>query len=322
MPIIEKSSYPGPPWYLANRHLETIFPSMFRSVEGVNYQRERLELSDGDFLDLDWLINNNERLLVVTHGLEGDSHRPYIKGTAKLFASQGWDVVAWNCRSCSGEMNRNFRLYDHGEIGDIGTLITHALQTRPYRHVSLVGYSMGGNITLKYLGVGGTSLPPQVKSAVAVSAPTDIRASSNYIENGFSAVYKKRFMKKLRLKVRYKAHKFPGSIDISQIDQINDWARFDAAYSCKFGGYRDADDFYYQTSAQNFTHGIHVPTLLLNSKNDPILDPVCWAETLAADHPHLYLETPTHGGHVGFTLANDEFSWAERRALEFIHSFL
>lgn len=158
MPIIH-SPYPGPPAYQYNGHLQTIIPSLTRKVTGIPYERERLVLTDGDFVDLDWIKAGKSRLVVLTHGLEGDSNRQYIRGTAKLFAQHNYDVLAWNCRSCSGEMNQAFRLYNHGEIGDLGEVIDHALRTIGYQEVVLVGYSMGGNITLKYLGVHGNRLP-------------------------------------------------------------------------------------------------------------------------------------------------------------------
>jgi len=159
MPIINQSTYPGPPSYLFNGHLQTIVPSVFRKVEGVAYERERFLLADGDFVDIDWLDTRSKKLVVLTHGLEGDSGRHYIKGTAKLFSQNGWDVLAWNCRSCSGEMNKAFRLYNHGEIGDISELINHALRTKHYEKIVLVGYSMGGNISLKYVGARGKEQP-------------------------------------------------------------------------------------------------------------------------------------------------------------------
>lgn len=165
MPIINQSTYPGPPRYLFNGHLQTIVPSVFRKVEGVVYERERFFLSDGDFVDIDWLDTRSKKLVVLTHGLEGDSGRHYIKGTAKLFSQNGWDVLAWNCRSCSGEMNKAFRLYNHGEIGDISELINHALRTKHYEKIVLVGYSMGGNISLKYVGAKGKELPDVVQGA-------------------------------------------------------------------------------------------------------------------------------------------------------------
>ena len=126
MPLVY-SAYPGPPAYQYNGHLQTIVPSLTRRVTGVTYERERLILADGDFVDLDWVDNAQNRLVILTHGLEGDSNRQYIRGTARLFSQHNYDVLAWNCRSCSGEMNRAFRLYNHGEIGDISEVIDHAL---------------------------------------------------------------------------------------------------------------------------------------------------------------------------------------------------
>lgn len=321
MPLIKKSSYKGPPWYLQNAHLQTIVPSLFRKVDGVFYERERLELSDGDFLDLDWIERGNDQLVLITHGLEGDTGRPYIKGMGKLFSSYGYDILAWNCRSCSGEMNRNFRLYDHGEIGDIEAVIRHALHTKNYGKIILVGFSMGGNITLKYLGVNGKNIPEVVKYGVAISAPTDIKASSDHIETGFRSIYKKRFMSKLADKIRLKEQKFPGTLAVDKLASSKTWLAFDETFSAKLGGYHNAEDFYYQTSAKNFLNGISIPTLILNALNDPILAPECSFPALAEHHPMLYLETPQQGGHVGFTLAQDEFSWAERRAVEFAHAY-
>ncbi|MDZ4681050.1 MAG: alpha/beta hydrolase, partial [Saprospiraceae bacterium] len=121
MPVLHHSTYPGPPFLQFNGHLETMAP-MLRRVE-VAYERERLELSDGDFVDLDWVDRGSRKLVLLTHGLEGGSDRPYMKGMARYFADCGWDALAWNCRSCSGEMNRLLHLYHHGEIGDISEVI-------------------------------------------------------------------------------------------------------------------------------------------------------------------------------------------------------
>ena len=136
MPLIKESTYKRAPRYQFNGHLQTVLP-------------------DGDFVDLDWVDNRSRNLVLLSHGLEGNSERHYMMGMANRFSEEGWDVLAWNCRSCSGEMNRKFRLYNHGEIGDIGEVIGHALQTKDYEKVLLVGFSMGGSILMKYLGVHG-----------------------------------------------------------------------------------------------------------------------------------------------------------------------
>lgn len=317
MPFIP-SLYPGPPRYLYNGHLQTVIPSMMRKVPGLVYERERLTLSDGDFVDLDWVDGGNDRLVILTHGLEGDSQRHYIRGTARLFGQHGYDALAWNCRSCSGEMNREFRLYNHGEIGDFGEVIDHALRTKPYREVVLVGYSMGGNITLKYLGVHGKNAPDVIRRAVAVSAPTDLLASAKLLDLPGNRFYRNRFMKKLTLKMSQKATQFPGRLNMAQLKDVTVWEDFDNFFSAPVNGYRDAQDFYEQASAINFMPGIKIPVLLLNAQNDPILSPECSAIGLAEKMPNLYVETPWLGGHVGFVVPRDPFTYSERRALAFV----
>ena len=321
MPLIP-SAYPGPPGYQYNGHLQTIVPSLMRSVTGVTYTRERLTLSDDDFVDLDWIIRSNRRLVVLSHGLEGDSNRQYIRGAAKLFAEAGYDVLAWNCRSCSGEMNRAFRLYNHGEIGDIGEVIQHALRARPYNDVVLVGYSMGGNITLKYLGVQGVNLPKAIKRGVAISSPTDLETSAQLLDRPSNRFYRNRFMRKLLIKINQKAIGFPNRLDMTKLQQVRRWRDFDDFFSAPINNYRDAGDFYAQASAVNFMPGIAIPTLLLNAQNDPLLSLTCSPGWLAETHPHIFLETPRRGGHVGFALARDRHTYAERRALWFAQADL
>ncbi len=317
MPLVQPSAYLGSPAYLYNAHLQTIIPSVARRVTGVLYERERLTLSDGDFVDLDWVRSNSQKLVVITHGLEGDSHRAYVLGAAKLFASNGYDVLAWNCRSCSGEINRAFRLYNHGEIGDIHEVIQHALQTGKYDDLTLLGYSMGGNIILKYLGVHGPDLPGAIRRGIAVSAPTDLKASAQLLDLPANRFYRNRFMKKLLVKIRQKAVLFPGRLIMNNLSRVKVWRDFDDYFSAPVNGYRDADDFYTQASALNFMPGITVPTLLLNAGNDPLLSPECSPVWLANGHPHIFLETPRTGGHVGFLVSRDAHTYAERRALEF-----
>ena len=151
MPVSENSTYRRSS-LLFNGHLESIFPALFRKVNNVKFERERLTLFDGDFVDLDWLNSNSRQLVILTHGLEGDSSCQYILGMARMFSDHHWDVLAWMCRSCSGEMNRAFRMYHHGEISDIGEVIQHALKTKNYEKIILIGFSMGGNISMKIFG--------------------------------------------------------------------------------------------------------------------------------------------------------------------------
>ena len=148
MPII-RSQF-DPPWRLRNGHLQTILPAILRWRASAAYERERLELPDGDFLDLDWLTSGNGRLAILSHGLEGSSRDVTMRGMAAALHRAGWDVLAWNYRGCSGEMNRLPRLYHSGETTDLATVVEHAAKRFPI--LSLVGFSLGGNLVLKYLG--------------------------------------------------------------------------------------------------------------------------------------------------------------------------
>ena len=317
MPLLTTSTYKAPPFYLFNGHLETIIPSIFRKIEGIAYQRERLELADGDFLDLDWLTQNSNKLIIVTHGLEGNSDRHYVKGCVKLFYENGWDALAWNCRSCSGEMNRNLRMYHHGEIEDIQTVMEHAISKQAYKEIYLIGFSMGGNITLKYLGVHGENIPKQLKGAVTFSAPCDLTSSAALLDAPQSLFYKRKFYRKLVKKMRIKAEQYPGVIDINQLAAIKSWRDFDELFSAPLNGFKDAQAFYDQASSINYIEGIQIPTLLVNAQNDPILTKECSPVSIARSHPFFYLETPAKGGHVGFAIRGQEYTWMELRALTF-----
>lgn len=322
MPIIRNSSYKKAPFFQFNGHLQTIIPGIFRKVKNVNYQRERLELEDQDFLDLDWINNESQSLVLLSHGLEGNSDRQYIKGAAKLFSRNGWDVLAWNCRSCSGEMNRSSRLYHHGDIEDIGAVINHALRKKEYRNLVLVGFSMGGAMTLNYLGKNGMNIPPQVKAAIAFSTPCDLKEGAEILNLRSNTVYRNRFLRNLKKKILIKGQEFPGLIDLKKLQEIREWRDFDEHFSAPLNNYKDAEDFYFNSSAKNFMEKIQIPTLLVNAQNDPILTPSCTPTFIAKNHPNIFIENPSQGGHCGFMLPNQEFAWSEIRALEFTSEVL
>jgi predicted alpha/beta-fold hydrolase len=322
VPLISPSSWPGAPFWHANGHLQTLIPGIFRKVRGLRYTRERIETPDLDFLDLDWLKQGAEQLVIVTHGLEGASDRSYAAGTAALFYQQGWDALAWNCRSCSGEMNRAFRMYHHGDTEDISTVVHHALQSKKYQKICLVGFSMGGNITMKYLGASPEKVPSAIKAAVAFSAPTDLQEAADVLDRWDNILYKTRFLRALSAKIREKDRRFPGKLNIQQLKSVRRWRDFDEWFSAPICGYRDAADFYQQASAKHFLQGIQIPTLLVNALNDPILTPACIPFEIAENHPYLYLELPAGGGHCGFrSKGKSVYSWAEHRALEFCEQF-
>jgi len=316
MPIL-KSSYSNPPFLQFNGHLQTIIPGKFRNVKDVSYQRERLELDDGDFVDLDWIKDDNEKLVLLSHGLEGNSDRQYIRGAAKLFSKNNWDVLAWNCRSCSGEMNRNPKLYHHGDIKDIGAVIDFAIKKHGYQKIFMLGHSMGGAMTLNFLGKNGTAIPSEIKGAIAFSTPCDLKEGAEILNIRSNFVYRNRFLKMLKKKILQKEKMFPGLVNVQKLNEIKEWKDFDEYFSAPLNNYKDADDFYFNSSAKNFMENIQIPTLLINAKNDPILTLGCTPLHFAETNPNIFIENPDRGGHCGFMVAGKEFSWAETRALEF-----
>lgn len=324
MPLVAHSSY-QPPFYLFNGHLQTIVPSLWRSVPEVHYQRERVETEDGDFLDLDWSRRPagtmTDALGIVSHGLEGDAGRPYVRGMVRALNQAGMDALAWNYRSCSGEMNRLLRSYHLGDTDDLDFVVRYALGTGRYRRVFLTGFSAGGNVTLKYLGENPARVPQQVQRAAVFSVPTDLKSSSYQIARPENRVYLKRFMKTLRAKMRAKAVLLPGQVDLTDIDQLQDFPQFDDRFTAPMHGFKSADEYYEHASSGRYLSGIQVPTLLVNAQNDPFLPPSCFPREVAARSPYVYLEMPSDGGHVGFAEGSpDGPYYSERRAVQFLTS--
>ena len=320
MPLVARSHY-QPPFYLFNGHLQTIVPSLSRKVPEVAYERERLELPDGDFLDLDWSRlpprRPTDALTIVSHGLEGDTQRPYARGMVRALNHAGLDALAWNYRSCGGEMNRLLRSYHLGDTGDLDTVIRHALSTGRYRRIYLTGFSAGGNVTLKYLGENAARVPAEVKRAAVFSVPTDLRASSIHIARPQNQVYLRRFLKSLRQKIRDKAVLMPGQVDVEGLELLRDFPQFDDKYTAPMHGFASADAYYAHASSGQYLAGICIPTLLVNAQNDPFLPPSCYPQEVAAASDFVFLETPAAGGHVGFPQGDGEY-YSERRAVEFL----
>ncbi len=319
MPFLRQSSYRPPPGF-GSGHVQSIYPALFRVVAGVRYQRERLFTEDGDFLDLDWLRRGSDGLLVLSHGLEGSSEGAYVRGMARAFFRRGWDVLAWNYRGCSGEDNRLLRTYHSGATDDLQRVLEHVNRTRTYRSLILIGFSLGGNLTLKYLGERGGDLDGRVRRAVVFSAPSDLEACSRALARPANRVYMQKFLGTLRSKVVEKHKRFPGRLPRADLKSIRTFREFDDIFTAPTNGFADAHDYWRSCSANRFLGGIRVPTLFVNARNDPFLAPECFPVGAAEDNAHLYFEAPEHGGHVGFVrFSGDGMYWSERRALEFVY---
>ncbi|MEM9894963.1 MAG: alpha/beta fold hydrolase [Bacteroidota bacterium] len=315
MPLVE-SKYKNRPWYFFNRHFETIIPSITNASVKVHYQRERLELDDGDFLDLDWIKNGHSRLIILSHGLEGSSSRHYIRRPARFFSEKGWDILAWNNRSCSGEMNRLPRFYHHGATEDLGAVIDHALRQK-YQQIVLIGFSMGAGMQQKYLGE--RRVASEIAGAISFSAPCDLHGSLQALKEGFSAYYERRFVRKIKEKILRKAEVL--DMDVGGLEAVKSFAELDTAHTLRvFKGFKNATDFYTKISSYQFLKRIQVPLLIVNAANDPMLSGLCYPSDIAEQQDNVFLEVPSKGGHVGFYLPNDRYSYMEYAAEEFIET--
>ncbi len=307
-----------PPLYLRNGHLQSVLPTLLPRRFLVAFTRERLELEDGDFVDLDWATSGRDRLAIISHGLEGSSRDDCVRGMATRLQRAGWDVLAWNFRGCGLEPNRLVRSYHSGETGDLGTVI--ALAAGRYSQIALIGFSLGGNVTLKYLGEGGCH--PAVIAGVAISVPIDLAASANVIDRRWSnRFYLRRFLSRLLPKIRAKSMRFPEHLDASRSHRVRTLREFDNLYTAPIHGFRDAEEYWEKSSARKYLHEIKVPALLLNARDDPFLTPESFPYAEAEKSSYLFLEAPRSGGHVGFIDSASKFRrWHESRSLEFLEA--
>jgi len=318
MPLLKESSYKAPIFF-KNRHLQTVYPSLFRNYKRPNYQRERVTTDDDDFIDLDWSKVNSKKLVLVLHGLEGSSDSNYAKAMVDYFNHQNWDGVAINYRGCSGENNRQLRTYHMGATDDIDFIVKHIIHKHFYKEIALVGFSLGGNLTLKYIGEQGTNIPSIVKKGVAISVPCYPLTSSIEFNKKHNFIYLKRFIISLVEKAKLKQKQFPDAMDYESIIQSKNFDEFDNRFTAPAHGFDDVTDYYTKTGSRQFLPGVAIPTLLVNAQDDSFLSPECFPVEEAENNPNLFLEMPQNGGHVGFVRFREKgYFWSERRAFEFI----
>ncbi|TDB64118.1 YheT family hydrolase [Arundinibacter roseus] len=322
MPVIFTHTHRAPSW-LPNGHFQSIYPSLFRKITDVAYSREKIRTPDDDFLNLDWARTSQaaKGLVILSHGLEGDSQRQYILGMVRGLTRHGYDCLAWNYRSCGGEMNQQLRFYHSGATDDLDFVIQYARQ-KGYKTLHLMGFSLGGNLTLKYLGEQGNALTPEIKKAVVFSVPMDLLACSRAIEKPENILYLRRFLSSLKPKVSAKAKLFPDKISLETYAQVKTFYDFDHLYTAALHGFAGADDYYTRNSARFFVQDISIPTLIVNALNDPLVPPDSLPQKEINQLKHVWLELTEAGGHCGFRPQRvvDGLYWSEQRALNFLDS--
>ena len=319
MPLIRDSSY-APSTFFRSGHAHTIIPSAFRRPTALPTERIRIDTPDDDFLELDYHTDKtSDKVAILSHGLEGNSSQNYIQGMAKALAEEQWDTVAWNFRGCGSEPNRLLRFYHSGATEDLQVIIDHVFKTERYKKIALIGFSLGGNLTLKYLGDLGSEIDQRIYKSVTFSAPCDLEACAYQLAKPGNRYYMWRFMRCLKLRIRTKAKRFPGELDITGLNQMRTFAEFDDRYTAPLHGFDGAIDYWTRCSSLPVLPRITIPTLLVNARNDPFLAAECYPEKEATDHPHFHFEAPDFGGHVGFMSSrpNGEY-WSEKRTIEFL----
>lgn len=304
MPVLPDCRYKAPFW-LPGGHAQTMGPRISCFIPKLPFARESLELDDGDQILVDWLFASGRRdvpatkLAILSHGLEGDSTRSYMRAMAIALFARGWDVASRNFRGCGGEMNRLPQLYHSGDVYDLSALIRYAV-VRGYGEIGLVGFSMGGNQVLKYLGECAEDIPVAVTRAGMVSVPCDLTGCSVKLAKPGNRIYMEYFMRTLRCKMRQKHAEFPALFDISRLDAMKTFKEFDDTFTAPLNGFADAEDYWAKASSLPFLGRIARPTLVINARNDPFLSETCYPVKEAQENETLFLCMPEQGGHVGF----------------------
>jgi len=313
-----------PARWLPGPHLQTVGARWTRSGQGVFLRRERITTLDGDFLDLDWadLPDRPARpraLVLVLHGLEGSARSGYALETYRQLAQVGVGAVGLNFRSCSGELNRGRRLYHSGETEDTRFVVRTLRARFPDCPLGVVGFSLGGNVLVKYLGEEGVR-GAEIAAAAAVSVPYDLAAGARHMERGLARLYVRRLLRSLQRKVRARQVELEGLMDAAGALRARTFWEFDDAATAPLHGFRDAAHYYERSSSGPWLPHVRVPTLLVQAEDDPFLPREAIPRAAAAGNPRVDARITACGGHVGFVTGPPwrRQYWAEATVTAFL----
>ncbi len=312
----------NPAWWLPGPHLQTLWPNLLRRARRPALRRERVELPDGDFLDLDWSACREGPLLLILHGLEGSSTSHYASDLINAADVEGWCTVLMHFRGCSGTPNRLARSYHSGETQDLQLIVDRLHRHAPHAPLAVVGYSLGGNVLLKWLGERGCHAP--VCAAVAVSVPFVLSDAALRLEGGASRLYQWALLRRMRSSVRRKFRTLPAPFDLRALERVTTFRQFDDLVTAPLHGFSGADDYYARASSRQFLARVRVPTLVLHARDDPFMTPASIPQ-LQELAPEVTLELAERGGHVGFIEGRTPWrasSYLTRRIPQYLRPFL
>lgn len=318
MPILKSDFSPTLPF--KNGHFNTMYRPLFMK-DTCNYLRKRVTTWDEDFIDLDFSLVGSETLVLLIHGLEGSSESKYMASTSNFLNNKGLDTVCFNLRSCSGEDNLLLATYHSGKTEDVDFIVNHLLNTYDYENLILVGFSLGGNLTLKYMGEYQEKLSDKIKGAIAVSVPIDIATAEVEMEKLKNKLYVEMFFKTMKNKILEKAYKFPEfKLDKEKLFKATKFKQLEYLYTVPVFGFKNPEDYWKKASSKPYISKIDRPTILINAKDDTFLSAECYPRKEAIKSNYFFLEIPTFGGHVGFmsSFKPHENTWLEKRIARFI----
>lgn len=317
MPILKTSFTPILP--LKNPHFNTMYRTLFMK-DKANYKRTRITTWDDDFIDLDFSIVKSKSLVVLIHGLEGSSQSNYMITTSKELNLQGFDTVCMNLRGCSEEDNLLLGTYHGGKTDDVNFVVNYLAKNYNYSNIIITGFSLGGNLTLKYLGEYANRIPKEVKGAIAVSAPVDMTSSQIELDKFKNKIYLNRFLGSIRLKISKKAEKHPNfQPDRQLLLKASKFSHLENLFTVPVFGFDSPSDYWVKASSKPYIHKIKHPTLLINAKDDTFLGPDCFPTKEAKESDNFYLMMPKYGGHVGFISSfTSKNRWIEDQIINFI----
>ena len=306
-----------------NAHVNTIYASLIRWIPKVKFTRERIENNEGDFLDLDWKKAGSKKLVLILAGLEGKSTSLYSRAAIRYFNKQDWDAVCMNYRGCSGEPNRLLGGYHMGATEDVKFTVDHIVKAYNYDEIVILGYSLGGNLALKYIGEEGEQLPKQIKGSVSFSVPMDIKKSNERLNKWYNWHYIKWFMLTLNHKANQKKRQLPDALqNYKGFFMSGNFVYFDTHFTAPANGFKTVDDYWNLSSCKSHLPNIKVPSLIIASEDDTFISDTCYPIKEATANANLFLEITKQGGHCGFTRNFFERHWwMEERAFQFIKEF-
>jgi predicted alpha/beta-fold hydrolase len=310
-----------PAWWLPGPHLQTLYPSLLRGRVVPPLSRQRLELPDGDFLDIDWTGSADGMHVLVLHGLEGSLESHYAGGLLARLAREGYHAGLLYFRGRSGEPNRLPRSYHSGDTADLDYVVRSLRCAEPERKLALVGFSLGGNVLLKWLGEQRCKAP--VATAIAISVPFDLARAARRLERGLSRLYRDHLLRRLREAVIVKSKRHEPPLPLQELKRLRSFHAFDDAITAPLHGFAGVDDYYARSSCKPFLSAICIPTLILQARDDPFLP----ADALPEESdlsPAVTLELAAHGGHVGFVSGRNPATpvyWLEQRIAEHLAGY-